>query len=353
MSIYRNILIIRLSSLGDVLLTMPAVKALKSFSPSASVTWVVEGGVGELLAHQGFVDRVIEFPRRTVSGALRGGRFFSAARTMGAFLGKLRERDYDLVLDFHGILKSACLARSARGTRRIGFDRTFAKEGSWIAYDEKVEGKEKRLHKVERNMLIASHLGAPDFPDVDLEAPPAARSYIEKFFSDAGLSGPVIAVNPFCSKGSAFKRWDLSAYGELVRRVRDETGAHVLILWGPDEKEEAIRLNDMSGGAAVLACPTTVSQLYALLKRTDLYVGGDTGGMHLAAFAGMPIVAIFGPTDHLVNGPYGKGHRVIRKEMVCSPCRDKSCRDRSCLRSITVDEVFMEVNAAWMTVRGC
>lgn len=352
MSVYRNILVIRLSSLGDVLLTMPAVKAIKSLSPSATVTWVVEGGVGELLAHQDFVDRVIEFPRRSIGEALRGIRLLSAARSLGAFLGRLRERDYDLVLDFHGILKSAFLSRSARGVRRIGFDQTFAKEGSWLAYGEKVGGRERRLHKVKRNMLIASYVGAPDLPAMDLAVPPAAESYIDAFFSDAGLAGPVIAVNPFCSKGSAFKRWSLSGYGALVRRVGDVTGAHVLILWGPGEQEEAIQLKDMSGGAAVLACPTTVSQLYALLRRIDLYVGGDTGGMHLAAFAGVPIVAIFGPTDYLINGPYGGGHKVIRKEMACSPCRDKNCRDRSCLEAITVDEVFMEVNAAWMGVRG-
>jgi lipopolysaccharide heptosyltransferase I len=347
MPLYRNILVIRLSSLGDVLLSMPAVKAIKAASPSATLSWIVEGGVGELLAHQDFVDRVIEFPRQTLSQALKGGRLMTAVHSLRAFATRLREREYDLVLDFHGIVKSALIVKGARGTRKIGFNGIFAKEGSWLAYDERVGGREAQLHKVSRNMLIASHIGARNFPAVSLAAPPAAVSYIDRFMSEQQVSGPLFAVNPFCSRGSEFKRWNLANYGELIRKVVDTTGVKSIILWGPAEKEEAIRLKEMSGDKAILACSTTVAQLHALLQRTDLYIGGDTGVMHLAAFAGVPVVAIFGPTDHRVNGPYGEHHTIVRKEVKCNPCRDKSCKERTCLSSISVNEVFQEVRAAW------
>ncbi len=347
MTVHRNILVIRLSSLGDVLLTMPAVQAIKAASPATAVTWLVEGSPSELLAHQAFVDRVIEFPRRKISGSLQHGRFDSALATLAAFRSSLRRDAYDTVVDFHGIIKSALLAWTSRSTQRIGFDRSLAKEGSWLFYNDKTAAPRGRMHKADRNMLLASRLGSHGLPEIDLKIPPAAASYIDDFLAGLKAASPIFAVNPFCSRGSEFKRWDISRYGELIRHVGDATGATMMVLWGPGEESEARRLAAIGGSHAVLACATTVSQLLALLKRTDLYIGGDTGVMHLAAFARVPVVAIFGPTDHLVNGPYGNGHTVVRKELPCSPCRDKTCKSRECLRSITANEVERAVLAAW------
>jgi len=137
MAIPADILVIRLSSLGDVLLTMPAAQAVKRANPSASLSWLVEGSVAGFLRHQRFVDRVIEFPRGRVEGDLKRGRIISAGKGLSASLRDLRQGKFDLVMDFHGILKSALLSRTARAAKRIGFDRTFAKELSWLAYDEK------------------------------------------------------------------------------------------------------------------------------------------------------------------------------------------------------------------------
>lgn len=327
-------------------MTMPAVQALRRTFPAAKLSWLVEGSVGELLSHQAFLDRVIEFPRGRIEGALRKGNLFSAGRMLSAFVRDLRTEEYDVVLDFHGIVKSALLARTARTARRIGFDATFAKEASWLAYDEKIGAREKRVHKVRRNMLLCAHLGAQGAPDVEIAASPEAAAYIDQFLVGHRVKSPFIAVNPFCSKGSEFKRWNLANYGELIRRVGDETRATMMILWGPGEEAEARSLAQLGQGRAMLACPTTVSQALALLKRTALYVGGDTGVMHLAALAGVPVVAIFGPTDHLVNGPYGDGHTIVRTDVSCSPCRDKGCKERECLRSITVDAVFRAVMSA-------
>ena len=338
---------IRLSSLGDVLLTMPAVQAIKAAAPARAVTWLVEGSPSELLAHQAFVDRVIEFPRRKISGSLQTGRLDLALATLTAFRSSLRLDAYDTVVDFHGIIKSALLAWSSRSTQRIGFDRRLAKEGSWLFYNESITVPHSRMHKADRNMLLASRLGAAGPPEIDLKTPPAAASYIDAFLAGSKAVSPIFAVNPFCSRGSEFKRWDLARYGELIRRVGKTTGATMMVLWGPGEESEARRLAAIGGSRAVLACATTVSQLLALLKKTDLYIGGDTGVMHLAAMARVPVVAIFGPTAHLVNGPYGNGHTMVRKDLPCSPCRDKTCKSRECLRSITVDEVERAVLTAW------
>ena len=125
-------------------MTMPAVQAIRRAFPDARLSWLVEGSVGELLRHQAFVDRVIEFPRGRLAAALKKGNLLSAGRGLTVFARILRAEEYDVVLDFHGIVKSALLTRAARAGRRIGFDRTFAKEASWLAYDERIGGPEFR-----------------------------------------------------------------------------------------------------------------------------------------------------------------------------------------------------------------
>lgn len=344
MSIPNSILAIRLSSFGDVLMTIPAVKALREKYPHARLTWLVEGSVGELLRHQGFIDEVIHFPRGSIQGSIKQGNLTRATKEMGSFLKKLRGGEYDLIIDFHGIIKSALFSKLVKGKRIIGFGKTVAKEKSHLFYDEIIENENKRLHKVERNMLIPRHLGVENaIPKVRLDVSPEAALYVDQFFAREGIDHPVFAINPFSSKGSVYKRWGMDRYGELIRRIVGSKMGKAIILWGPGEKGEAKRLREIAGKVAYLACPTTVPQLLALLNRVDMYIGGDTGMMHLAALAGTPVLAIFGPTDHKINGPYGQNHRILRKDLPCSPCKNKDCQERTCLKDITVDEVSREV----------
>jgi len=344
----HEILVVRLTSLGDVLMSLPAVKALKDELPGVKISWLVEGSVAELLSHQGFVDHVIRFPRDLIVASLKKGNGLIAFRCLVDFLRNLRAKNYDVLIDFHAILKSALLDYVTRAGRRIGFGRRFAKEGSWLAYDERVNGEESRLHKVERNMLLARHLGVNGtIPRVELVAPPEAESYVHDMLAKHDIHPPIIALFPFCSKGSQFKRWDLANYAELLKRMKESIKATVLILWGPGEEGEARRLRDMADYGVVLPANLGVAQLCALLKRADMYVGGDTGVMHLAAFSGVPVLAVFGPTDPRVNAPFGSMHTMVRRDLPCSPCRDKDCKERVCLTSITPDEVFEEVRQMW------
>jgi heptosyltransferase I len=347
MPLQNSILAIRLTSLGDVLLATPAVRAIKKGMPETHITWLVEGSVAGLLAHQDFIDRVIEFPRGEIGRAAKAGRFFSAGRVLSSFRRVLRREEYDLALDFHGIMKSALLARMARARKRIGFDGTFAKEASWITYDERIAGRDRRMHKVERNMLFASHLGIDATPEIGLQTSTDSECYVDAWRENGPGDRPLIAVNPFCSRGSEFKRWDFAGYARVIEKVGNEMGATAVILWGPGEEEEARQLQQMTGDRALLAPPTTVPQLLSLVKKAVIYLGGDTGVMHLAALAGVPVVAVFGPTDHLINGPYGPNHVIVRNDQPCSPCRDKSCTRRTCIRSIDADEVYGAVREVW------
>jgi heptosyltransferase I len=348
MSTTGNILVIRLSSLGDVLMSIPAVKALRTRFPDSHITWLVEGSVGELLAHQGFIDEVIPFPRGPIQSALKRGQILRCLTEWRGFSRKLRDRHYDLVLDFHGIIKSALLGLCARGSNRVGFGKTFAKEQSHRFYNRTIDHREKRIHKVERNLLMARHFGSNGtVPDFSLTPSAAAEGKIEAFLREQDLVGALVAINPFSSKGSTFKRWGLASYAALAGRIRDELKSLVIVLWGPGEREEAEELARRAGSGVVPACPTTVPELYSLLTKVTMYVGGDTGVMHLATFASRPVVAIFGPTDHLVNAPFGGKAVVVRKDLSCSPCKKKDCRDRQCLETITVADVFNTVVDLW------
>ncbi len=343
-----NILVIRLSSLGDVLMSMPAVKSIKDHFPEARVSWLVEGSVGDLLTSQPFIDHVIPFPRSRTVKALRQGRLGLAQMELGHFIKGLRTDKFDMIVDFHGIIKSTILSMFTRGGRRVGFGRMYAKEKSHLFYHERVEGTDRRLHKVERNMLLPRHLGVKSsVPEIDLAVRPEDAEYIDRFFEKQGISKPVFAVNPFSSKGSTFKRWDINRYVHLIRRIRNDDRAQIIVLWGPGEEDEALSLQKMSGPGVFLSCPTNVPQLLALLKKVDMYIGGDTGVMHLAAFAGTPVVAIFGPTDVKINGPYSRKSAVVRRELTCSPCKNKECVERKCLSGISVDQVYSAVLAGW------
>jgi heptosyltransferase I len=340
-----NILIIRLSSLGDVLMTIPAVRGIRDQFPDAHISWLVEGPVGEFLKCQEFIDEVIIFPRSDTMKGLKKGNIPRAGKTLGPFLRSVRNRKYDLVVDFHGIAKSALFSMMARGTKKIGFGDMFAKEKSHLFYHNRINGSDKRMHKVDRNMLLANYLGyASSVPKVNLNIHDNATAYIDNFFRENGDALPLFAVNPFSSKGTDFKRWPMERYAELIARIHHELREQTIILWGPGEEEEARRLKEMSGDSAFLACPTNIPQLFALLRKVPIYIGGDTGVMHLATAAGTQVIVIFGPTDFKINGPYGKEHTILREDVPCSPCKKRDCSDRQCLAPITVEKVFEAVN---------
>ena len=326
------------------MMTIPAVKAIRDRFPRTHLSWLVEGSVGEFLKDQSFVDEVIIFQRNGFTKALKKGNIAEAINIFASCPRRLRERDYDVILDFHCIAKSVLLSMFVNARKKIGFGRMFAKEKSHFFYDTTINGTDKFMHKVERNILIARHLGYDGpIPSPSLNISGTAETFIDNFLQETGEINP-IAVNPFSSRGTDFKRWPLERYGELVLKTFRTSGKRSIILWGPGEKKEAERLKQMCGEGAFLACPTNIPQLFALLKRSSVYVGGDTGVMHLAAAAGTQVISLFGPTDNRINAPFGDRNITLKRDISCSPCKNKSCHDRKCMNYITVDLVSQTLN---------
>lgn len=337
-------LILRLSAIGDVIRTLPAVAAIRENFPLSHITWVVEEGSFNLLETQPEIDRVILFPRRKWLKGIRSVTgIWKTLREMKDFVSSLRRQKFDVVLDFHGILKSGILSYLSRGSKRVGYDRKESKEGNFLFSNVKVSLPGKRVSRFERNFFLLKGIGLEEKPSCPkFHIPSGDQDCIDSFFRGlrSPLTRPLIAIHPGTSPKTAYKRWMPGQYARLADRLIHEIGASVIFTWGPGELELVEEIRGAMKEASILAPQTeALTQLGEIFRRCDLYIGGDTGPMHIAAFVGVPVVVIFGPTDPVVNETLGR-HVKIRKEVGCSPCRNRNCKDLQCLEAVTVEDVF-------------
>jgi ADP-heptose:LPS heptosyltransferase len=327
----RRILVIRLGALGDVVRTRFAFAGLRALYPRARIDWLVEDRAAPGLVGIRELDEIVQLPRRE----LRWLRPARSARALGALIADLRARSYDLSVDFHGILKSALLARAARIPLRVGFAPPFAREGSARLLTHAARLRARHVSRFERNAALVRYLGG----EVPSAAPPLDLP--ETFGLPAAL-GDYAIVHPGTSASTPYKRWDALRYAEVCRVLRERAGLNSLVTWGPvpGERAAAEEVVASAGGAAQLAPQTTsAAQLLVLMRRARLFVGSDSGPMHLASLAGLPVVAVFGPTDPLENAPFpGLPQRVLRRDVGCNPCRE-GCPARTCMTAVPAAEV--------------
>jgi heptosyltransferase I len=351
-----KLLVIRLSALGDVVRTMPAVRVLKERHPSASITWVVEELSAPLLKGEPDIDEVVVLPRKRWSSMIRGPRgFWAALKEASFFVRDLRRRRFDGVLDFHGILKSGLIAFLSGASLRIGFDRTSSKEGNFLFSTRRIVPGGNRISRFERNLSLLRGLDEGIPPGSELLRSLRAqwrqkpffhisagdRERIGHFFDEmlTGTGHPLVAIHPGTSPKTPYKKWRPDRYALLSDRLVQRFGATVLFTWGPGEREEVEGIRSLTKSPCLLGPETrSLKELAELFSRCDLYIGGDTGPMHIASLAGLPVVVLYGPTDPLVNEPFGP-HRQVRREVGCNPCRDRACLQRKCLDTVTVEEV--------------
>ena len=359
-----NILIVKLSAIGDVIHTLPALAALRRLYPAADITWVVEEAAADLLADHPDLDRVLISRRKTWLKEFRQGRVAAPLREMHAFYRALRCRHYDLVIDFHGLLKSAVIVAMSGGRRRLGYD--SLQELSGLFYNEKI-AEEMGKHAVDRYLDFIRHLtgegqeqadclaAAPSFTiaigeeerrrveallDEHAALLTAGAGLQDKRIESGGEEGPerrFVAVSPIAFWET--KLWEDGKFAELCDRVWLEIGLPVILTGGAAAPLDNI-LGRMKTRAVNLGGQTTLRELACLYRQAALVITTDSGPMHLAAAVGTPLVALFGPTDPLRTGPYGPGHRVIRRELACMPCFQKRCETKQCMREIDVEDVL-------------
>lgn len=343
----RKILILRLSAVGDVIRTLLAVKALKEHYPSSYIVWVVEEPSKNLLESQPEIDEVILFPRRKWAKGVKSLReMWKTGKEVLKFILDIRRKRFDLVLDFHGILKSGLLSFLSGSSMRIGFHRKTGREGNFFFSNVRVALPEGRMNRFQKSFGLLKGLGLEikDFK-YGLYIPSKDCEYIGSFFNElpAQFRRPLIAIHPGTSPKTLSKRWMPDRYGRLADRLIRDLNAMVLFTWGPGEREVVKGIQEEMKEPSILGPETeSLTQLGEIYRRCDLYVGGDTGPMLIASLMGIPVVVIYGGTDPILYEPLGQ-HINVRKEVGCNPCREWSCSELTCLKAISVDDVFKAV----------
>jgi heptosyltransferase-1 len=324
-----RILVVRLGSLGDLVHTLPAVAAIRRAHEDVAIDWLVDAVHAEFLAMVPVLSAVVTLTGRTARA------WFDVRRV-------LRAKQYDIALDFQGLVKSAVLARLSGARRVIGFDRRSLREGAAAAlYNECVFVGEAR-HVIDKNLRLAAVVGATassvEFPidNVTSTAFEALR---------AGGPERFALLNP----GAAWpnKRWPADRFGRLAAWIRDRHRLPSIVLWGPGESDLADDVIRASEGAATKAPPTRLADLIALSRGAQLMVSGDTGPTHIAAAVGTPVVALFGPTDPNRNGPWHPDDVALGRYAGCDCHYERACRhgvERWCLATVSEDEVRAAVD---------
>ena len=319
MDVKQKILVVKLSSLGDVLHALPAVAELKR-QLKAEIHWAVQPGFSTLVRCFSCVDEVIEVPRPRLNKA------YSAA------LRQIRSTSYDMVVDFQGLLKSAVIARAARAPRRIG--PSFAREGSSFFYHELAGSKNKNRHAVDECLDVISHLGLemPSKPTFPMNVPDVD---FEDLIAELPYHGPLIAVAP--SSRWESKNWPEEHFAELLGNIVRKHDARVCIIGGAGDNDVALRIIEASGVKAVSFCGRhSIVQSLGVLAKCEALVSNDSGPMHMAVALGVKAVVPFGPTLPERTGPYGPGHAPIHVA-VCEPCRKRVCPlgTKACMYGVT------------------
>ncbi|MBD3178583.1 MAG: hypothetical protein GF417_02735 [Candidatus Latescibacteria bacterium] len=339
-----SILVVRLKALGDIALTVPLLNSLRRSFPGARIDYLCLEGYGQTLRGNGDIDNVIEFRKH----------FTSQARLML----RLRRESYHVVLDLISSPRSAMITWFAGARLRIGMDvgrhnfcyhkvlpRTLTRNGEpFKCYTMDANREIARMLNLEPDKWSRSHdRYRTGFPPSSREEA-WAREYLSRV---EYLPGHLIGVVP-AAKYQA-KGWPLDRFVDFILLLKGDGYTPVLI-WGPGEKETADMIEEKTG--AVKPPLIGIARLGALIKGLDCLVGVDSGPKHLAVMQGVPTVTLFGPTDPEVWDPMNEKHRVLRRELECSPCGMTDCSEAVCMNGIGADELMEELRKVLGSERG-
>jgi heptosyltransferase-1 len=321
-----NILIVRLSALGDIVHAIPAAAALRRAFPAARIDWLLDTRHRDIVDLVTSVDRVVTVRRSSLGG-------------WAQVLRELRGSRYDVALDFQGLVKSAVLARGSGARRVAGFSLRHLREKTARPFYTSTEDAEGG-HAILKNLRLLRTLGVDDlrieFPLAPVDSP--ALGTLRQSIGDRRFA----LINP----GAAWpnKRWPPDRYGALAVTIRERLGLVPVVLWGPGEETLSQAVLTASGNAAILAPPTSVRDIVALSRAADLFVAGDTGPLHIAMAVGTPTVSLFGPTDPARNGPWSARDLVVSRSDRCGCHIERRCHESHwCLDDIGVAEVAATV----------
>jgi lipopolysaccharide heptosyltransferase II len=342
-----KILLVRLRLIGDVVFTTPAIRAVRRRYPQAHITYIVEEEAAPVVRSNPHLDEVI-----VVSGPRAPGRLLADL----ALIRRLRRERYDLAIDFHGGPRSSLITWASGAPMRIGYE---VAGRSWM-YTIRVPRPRalRPRHSVVSQWDVLLPLGiAP--PDPEMDAPempedPAAVAIVDTRLAAAGVGVPDPLIVIHVSAGNPFRRWPASSFVELVCRLaRKDSHRRIILTSGPSDADAASsiaaearsRLSPNQRQAVVQCGEFNLAELRALIGRAALYIGGDSGPLHVAGTTGAPVVGLYGPTLPVRSQPFRSASVISAAAEVdglpCRPCDQRRCEpgDFRCLSGISAESV--------------
>ena len=342
-----KILLVRLRLIGDVIFTTPAIRALRRRYPDAHITYIVEEAAAALVRHNPHLDEVIVAMNPRAPGRLRADL---------ALVRRLRREKYDLAIDFHGGPRSSLLTWGSGARTRIGYEVTGR---SWM-YTTRVPRPRalRPRHSVvsQWDVLLPLGIAPPTRGGDATEMPvdPAALAAVDRRLADAGVTRQTPLVVIHVSAGNPFRRWPLDSFADLIRRlVIADPSRRIVLTAGPSDAAAANRAASLAREALPPSACTAVLQigeftlpeLRALMERASLYIGGDSGPLHIAGTSSVPIVGLYGPTLPVRSEPWRPASFISEAAEVlnlpCRPCDQRRCEpgDFRCLTGISPETV--------------
>jgi len=333
-----RILLARRSSIGDIVLTMPTLVALRRGFPDAYIAWMVDNRFREIIEGHDCLDEVIPVPRYR-----HGAPVYFLRETIRS-IRVLRQRKFDMTIDTHGLLKSSALCLLSGAPRRIGFD-DERREFNCLCTNERAPGNPD-IHAVDRYLMMAKYLNCPTKPiEFRLPIAEASQNWANRFIEENHPAGdqPLVGLN--LSAGQPHRRWPTQYFARLAEALYHDEQAHSILLGAPGDRKLSESVQQQLTVPTIDAVgQTTLGQLPALIQRCDVVVSADSGPMHIAVAVGVPTVALFGPSFPHLTGPYGDNNIVLWSKPECACWRKPRCRDYHCMREITVSSAHEAVH---------
>jgi len=328
----RKILVRATNWVGDAVMSLPALRALRERFPQAEIVILAKPWVADLYHREPFCDRMIPYTPQTLPHKWAAGR-------------ALAKEGFDCAILFQNAFEAALVAFAARIPERIG----YARDGRGMLLTKAVAvprpgeiPPHERFYYLELLHRAGILESLPDSDRIQLDCAPAAREAGQASFRDMGFAGDVIGMSPGAAYGSA-KQWIPEHFAAAATRLARETGASVAIFGS--RAEHAL----CAGIAAAINAPvknlageTTLAQYIDLAAACRIYLTNDSGGMHIASALGVPTVSIFGATNEVTTGPTGPLARVVREPVECSPCMKRECPiDHRCMTRVSPERVAL------------
>mgnify|MGYP000279380953 CR=1 FL=1 len=333
----KSILLIRLSAIGDIIMASGVIPALRSEYPEAEIDWMVQTECRDLLVSTSGISELIEWPKNHWVKLLKRGRLISLCSCVLDLTRKLRSKDYDMVIDMQGLWKSGMWAFFSRSRERIGLG---SREGSGVVMDKVISRDRGDAQLASEYKLLLKELGIKGYNyGLGIELSAEDEGSAGKKLGHALGEKRYAVVCPFTTREQ--KHWPQERWVGLIRKLQDVYGLPVVLLGGPGDREAGEGLQDCCDNLVNLTGRTALLESLAIISRSVLVIGVDTGLTHAASMSEVPTVALFGATcPYRESGNFGL--QVIYKQFSCSPCRrNPVCGSEfPCMQAIQVQDVM-------------